>query len=194
MGWSGALGYSFQIHGQEFNSFRRRSRATPLRDFRLHRREKFRYTYDLLALWEWEVRVLDIQDGAPEDRHPLCLAGRGAAPPEGCGGPRGYRLMLKRQREGARVSDPAAEAAVQWLAATHPERPARTWDVLRETVQEGWKSIDRRSDEYGPLEPHRFSLSEANQRLATRFGGGGCAHDVPRAAALGQRGWGRRAP
>jgi len=29
---------------------------------------------------------------------PLCLGGRGAAPPQHCGGPTGYRLMFKRQR------------------------------------------------------------------------------------------------
>ena len=45
---------------------------------------------------------MDIQEvAATEDRDPLCLGGRGAAPPESCGGPRGYRLMLKRQQQGA---------------------------------------------------------------------------------------------
>ena len=33
-------------------------------------------------------------------------AGRGAAPPEFCGGPTGDRLMLKRQQEGAAMFDP----------------------------------------------------------------------------------------
>jgi hypothetical protein len=115
LGWSGQLGYSFRIHGQEFNSFRRRSRSKPLREFRLHRQEKFLYVYDLLEMWEWELRVLDIQEGVAEDPEPLCLGGRGAAPPEGCGGPRGYRLILKRQREGTTVSDPAlVEAMIQY--------------------------------------------------------------------------------
>ena len=56
MGWSGDLGYSFRIHGQEFNSFRRRTRAKSLREFRLHRQEKFLYICDLLDMWEWELR------------------------------------------------------------------------------------------------------------------------------------------
>ena len=47
MDWSGDLGYSFRIHGQEFNSFRRRTRAKTLREFRLHRQEKFLY----IAYW-----------------------------------------------------------------------------------------------------------------------------------------------
>jgi Plasmid pRiA4b ORF-3-like protein len=100
LGWGGDLGYSFRIHGKKFNSFRRRARSKPLREFRLHRQEKFLYICDLLDMWEWELRVMDIQEGAAtEDPDPLCLGGRGDAPPESCGGPRGYRLMLKDRRE-----------------------------------------------------------------------------------------------
>ena len=69
----------------------------------------------------------------------------GAAPPESCGGPRGYRLMLKRQQQGASVSDPAlVEAMIQLLSATHPEQPASTWNLLRDAVREGWENVDRR--------------------------------------------------
>ena len=44
LGWDGGIGYTFQVHGQEFNSFRRRTRAKRLRDFGLHLQEKFQYT------------------------------------------------------------------------------------------------------------------------------------------------------
>jgi hypothetical protein len=47
LGWSGDLGYSFRIHGKEFNSFRGRPRSKPLREFRLHRQEKFLCICDL---------------------------------------------------------------------------------------------------------------------------------------------------
>ncbi len=96
----------------------------------------------------------------------LLVLRRGAPPPEHCGGPRGYRLMLKRQQEGGAIADPASvEAIIQMLAWTHADQPARTWDLLRETL-EGWRSIDRRLEQYGPLEPNRFSLKEANERLS----------------------------
>jgi hypothetical protein len=36
LGWDSGIGYVFQIHGQEFNSFRRKTRAKKLRDFRFH--------------------------------------------------------------------------------------------------------------------------------------------------------------
>ena len=76
--------------------------------------------------------------------------------------------MLKRQQQGAAVSDPAlAEATIQLLSATHPEQSASTWNLLRDAVREGWQNVDRRLLEHGPLEPSRFSLQEANERLAT---------------------------
>jgi hypothetical protein len=105
-------------------------------------------------MWEWELRVMNIQEGAAtEDPDPLCLGGRGAAPPESCCGPRGYRLMLKRQQQGAIVSDPAlAEATIQLLSAMHSEQPASTWNLLRDALRERWQNVDRRLLEHGPLE------------------------------------------
>jgi hypothetical protein len=74
--------------------------------------------------------------------------------------------MLKRQREGAAMSDPVLrEAGIQVLAAACPDQPADTWDMLRTALGEGFQSIDRRLRELGPLQPDRFSLREANARL-----------------------------
>ena len=93
-----------------------------------------------------------------------------------CGGPTGYRLMLKRQREGAAMSDPLRlEAGIQMMAEACPDQPVRTWDVLRSVLSEGFESIDRRLKELGPVEPERFSLPEVNARLnalgqSRRFG------------------------
>ena len=41
LGWDSGIGYAFRIQGQKFNSFRRKTRSKKLRDFRLHRQEKF---------------------------------------------------------------------------------------------------------------------------------------------------------
>ena len=121
LGWNGDLGYIVRVHGQEINSFRRKKRSKALHEFKLHRQEKFLYVCDTLHMWEWDVRVLDIQEGVEGDHAPVCLGGRGAAPPELCGGPTGYRLMLKRQREGAGMSDPVRlEAGLQMLAEACP--------------------------------------------------------------------------
>jgi len=81
--WNLDLGYSFRIHGQEFNNFRRKTRPQPLRAFQLHRHEKFQYIADTLPLWEWEIRVLDVDAGTPEDRQPRCLLAGGPLRPKG---------------------------------------------------------------------------------------------------------------
>ena len=74
-------------------------------------RETFLHTCGGLDLWEWEFRVVasEVTNG---DDMPVCLAGRSAFPPEFCGGPTGYRLMLKRQQEGESMGTPAQVEAV----------------------------------------------------------------------------------
>jgi hypothetical protein len=75
--------------------------------------------------------------------------------------------MLKRQREGAAMSDPVRlEAGVQMLAEGCPGQSARTWDLLRTVLDEGFHSIDRRLLELGPLQSDWFSLKETNARLS----------------------------
>ena len=49
---------------------------------------------------------------------------------------------------------------------THPDRSASTWEWLRSVLADGAESLDRRLEQSGRLEPERFSLKEANQRLA----------------------------
>lgn len=167
LGWSCDLGYIVRVHGQEFNSFRRKTRSKALHELKLHRQEKLLYICDTLHMWEWDVRVLDIEEGAEGDQFPICLGGRGAAPPEHCGGPTGYRLMLKRQQEGAAMSDPVRlEAGIQMMAAACPDQSSGTWDSLRTALDEGFKSIDQRLKELGPVQPDWFSLAEANERVS----------------------------
>jgi len=166
LGWDGGIGYTFQVHGQEFNSFRRRPRARRLRDFGLRRQEKFQYTLGAIDQWEWELRVIDQQTGADEDHTPVCVGGRGATPPQDSGGPTGYRLMLKRQEIGEKMFPPAeVETVISMLTVAHPDGPASTWEVLREVIAKGRVSLDRRLEESGPLTPERFNLLEANERL-----------------------------
>ena len=55
LGWSGDLGYIIRVHGQEFNSFRRKTRSKALHELKLHRQEKFLYVCDTLHMWEWDI-------------------------------------------------------------------------------------------------------------------------------------------
>jgi hypothetical protein len=166
MGWSGGMGYILRIHGQEFNSFRRKTRTRAFHEFKLHRQEKFVYVTDTLSKWEWDVQVLDIEDAIDGDKKPVCLSGRGATPPEHCGGPKGYRLMLKRQSEGSAMLSPKiVDAGIQMLIEGSPSTPVATWDLLRSAVSDCLVSLDERLEQSGPLQPERFSLEEANERL-----------------------------
>ena len=168
LGWD-HIGFLFRIQGQECNSFRRATHARTLREFQLRPTETFLYTCGAVDLWEWEIRLLDEEPGSVGDDAPLCLGGRGAAPAQFCGGPTGYRLMLKRQKMGEAMCTPTqVEAVLGMLAAADPEVPPENWRCYREILREGFESIDRRLQEYGPLEPERFSLEEANNRLARR--------------------------
>jgi len=168
LGWQHDFGFIVRVHGQEFNSYQRRSRGKRLRDFQLRRQEKFLYICNTLDLWEWELRVLDIQDGNADERDPECLDGRGAAPPESCGGPRGYRLMLARQEAGPQLSDPATIAAsMKVLAQVYSDEPDIDWQFFAEAVTTGWKSVEERLARSGPLTPMRFSRKETNERLAS---------------------------
>jgi Plasmid pRiA4b ORF-3-like protein len=108
LGWDN-IGFLFRVHGQEFTSFRRATRSKYLREFQLRPRETFLYTRGAIDLWEWEFRLLDEAPGAEGENVALCLGGRGAAPPQHCGGPTGYRMMLMRQKRGEAMCTPVAD-------------------------------------------------------------------------------------
>ena len=101
--------------------------------------------------WEWELRVIDQQAGAAEDKTPVCVGGRGATPPQYSGGPTGYRLMLKRQEMGEKMFPPTeTETVISMLTAAHPDGPASSWDLLRDVIAKSGVSLDRRLEESGP--------------------------------------------
>ncbi len=150
--WDEDPGFIIRIHAQEFNSFRRKTRGRRLRDFQLRRQEKFLYICDTLDLWEWELRVLDVEpvEGEPVDI--VCLKGCGAAPPAMCGGPTGYRLMLKRQQAGPGLTDPASiSAGVKVLADAYQDELGVDLPFLEDTLHKGWRSIEERLARSGPL-------------------------------------------
>ncbi len=74
--------------------------------------ERIRYTYDFGDDWEHEIVVEKVLVAEPGVRYPVCVAGKGACPPEDCGGVWGY----ERLREV--LADPADEEhgeMLEWL-------------------------------------------------------------------------------
>lgn len=95
----------------------------------------------------------------------------------------GYRLMLKRQQDGESMGTLAhVETVIALLTATHLDTPPSSWELLHGVIDEGMRSIDQWLKHDGPLEPHRFSVKEANQRLLRGDRGPQCSGIRYRAA------------
>ena len=175
--FSTGTGFRFPVHGQQFNSFRRATRSKKLRDFRLP--ETFLYTCGAIDLWEGELRLLDQPAGADGDDVPLCIGGRGAAPPEPCFGPTAYRLLLKRPKQGESMCTPAqVESWIGRYSASDPDRPPSSWDILRKALHDGFQSIDRPLEEYGPWSRTTSVCRRPTNAWRTRWSAGS-AHEIP---------------
>jgi len=51
---------------------------------------RLRYTYDFGDDWEHDIVVEEARAAVPGETYPSCVAGKGACPPEDCGGAWGY--------------------------------------------------------------------------------------------------------
>jgi hypothetical protein len=56
---------------------------------------RFTYTYDFGDDWEHTVAIEKAQPAVDGEAYPRCVAGKGACPPEDCGGPWGYQHLLE---------------------------------------------------------------------------------------------------
>lgn len=75
-------------------------------------RTSFLYEYDFGDGWEHQVVLEKIIPSTEQLRHPVCLAGARACPPEDCGGPSGYERLLEI------ISNPEHEEypeMIKWL-------------------------------------------------------------------------------
>jgi hypothetical protein len=52
--------------------------------------DRLRYSYDFGDGWEHDIVLEDIRPAEPTAAYPVCVAGKGACPPEDCGGAWGY--------------------------------------------------------------------------------------------------------
>ncbi len=75
-------------------------------------KSKFVYEYDFGDGWRHDVTVEKILAPDPALKHPVCLAGKNACPPEDCGGIGGYYDMLKKLAD---PSDPEHDETKEWL-------------------------------------------------------------------------------
>ena len=72
------------------------------------------YEYDFGDSWEHELLVEEILPLTEGKRYPVCLTGKGACPPEDCGGIWGYEDMLKAIRD---PQHPEHKEMVGWVGS-----------------------------------------------------------------------------
>lgn len=103
--------------------------------------DRFEYEYDFGSSW---IVSISVSDKAPGERgaKPACLSGRGAAPPEDCGGPLAYSRLVGVWKAGASAEydELRSRAGPDWdpdefepepvnaaLAALPPGQGGRKW-------------------------------------------------------------------
>jgi len=75
-------------------------------------KKKFIYEYDFGDGWQHEVVVEKFLPPDPTFRHPVCLAGANACPPEDCGGMGGYYNLLEVMAD---PKHPEHEEMKEWI-------------------------------------------------------------------------------
>jgi hypothetical protein len=100
LGWDSGIGNAFQIQGEKYSRFQRKTGSKKLHDFRLQRQETLLYKPGALDQWEWE-------DASPTCRtEPWAMVRR--YPPRILRWPNRIFLMMKRQDMGEKMFEPSA--------------------------------------------------------------------------------------
>ena len=108
MGWLGGHLHSFEADGVLYETpdgesfgFRRPrdERKARLGEVLPGVKSKMRWDYDFGDRWQHDVVVEAIEPARSDVKHPVCLTGKRACPPEDCGGPWGYANLLAALRD-----------------------------------------------------------------------------------------------
>jgi len=121
MGWDDSHLHQFIIgdrtYGGSDDEFgaaprRRDSGSLAVGEVVRHEKSKFIYEYDFGDSWQHVLlveRILPLEEGV---QYPRCLAGRGACPPEDCGGVYGYYAKLEALRD---PKHPEHKEIIDWM-------------------------------------------------------------------------------
>lgn len=111
MGWDESHLWEFEVNGERYGD-KRDPAGVRLDTLGLREKSTFRYTYDFGDDWEHSIAVEKVLAPDPGVTYPLCVAGKRAAPPEDCGGIRGYQSLVKAASD---PDDDEHEEAVEEL-------------------------------------------------------------------------------
>jgi hypothetical protein len=95
MGWDNCHMHVFSMGGQEYGSpdpelGHANDGKVLLSQVLTGPGDRLRYTYDFGDGWEHDIVLEETLTAVPEETYPSCVAGKGACPPEDCGGAWGY--------------------------------------------------------------------------------------------------------
>jgi len=109
-GWTDTHLHSFEYEGvrigvpdPEWEDDCADETETTLAEVLLGPKDRIRYTYDFGDDWEHDIVLEKVTEPNAEDGRPVLMTGKGACPPEDCGGPWGYAEL-----KDAGGLDPAA--------------------------------------------------------------------------------------
>jgi len=68
-------------------------------DLLKHEKDKMLYTYDFGDRWDHDIILEKIIDTPFDKDHPVCIKGKGACPPEDCGGIWGYAEFIEIMKD-----------------------------------------------------------------------------------------------
>jgi hypothetical protein len=103
-GWEGWHGHVFTVRGREYGSqdpvevAGARDETILLAKLDLRPGTSIRYVHDFGDNWIHEILVEKVMVPEEPSMAPVCLEGRRAGPPDDCGGPLGYKHLLKALR------------------------------------------------------------------------------------------------
>ncbi len=91
-GWGSYPVYSLEEPEEEFEGMEEDSREYRVKDIFKDKGQKMIYIYDFGDDWQHQLTLEQIDNGKLQK--PVLLAGKGACPPEDCGGPYMYAEMV----------------------------------------------------------------------------------------------------
>ena len=117
MGWDDYHMHLFSMGGQEYGSpdpelGHASDKNVLLSQLLSGPGDRLRYTYDFGDDWEHDIVLEETRTAVPEETYPSCVAGKGACPPEDCGGAWGYAELKEI------LADPLHEGhqdMLEWL-------------------------------------------------------------------------------
>ena len=161
--WSGDFLHEFRIHGKRYSGNGLSTSCASLCDFSLRVGESIRYVYNFFDEWNMTLRLETVLEIDPTVKYPFCLAGKGAAPPEDCGGAWSYLKQMDERIFPFEALEVMTDSLKRFVGKTVAE------------IVGDYPSLEdaaRQLQDYQDSDPNRFSRRQLNAQLHELSQGG----------------------